>query len=64
MEEKVVIALSDESADNTQSLRILEGEEEFEEESIPFGSDESQDVATDDDITNAELELGLDPLKA
>jgi segregation and condensation protein A len=64
MEEKVVIALSDESADNTQSLRILEGEEEFEEESILFGSDESQDVATDDDITNAELELGLDPLKA
>jgi segregation and condensation protein A len=47
----------DENWDNTEVFRVLEGE------SIGFGSIETPDVATDEDIKKAELELGIDPLE-
>jgi segregation and condensation protein A len=61
LETKAIVELNDESLDQLEVLNILEGDDELQDEEMGFGFDASQEVATDEDIKNAEIAWGLEP---
>jgi len=65
MDAKIAVDIVEETLEgDSGGLGILGGEIELSEESVSFGFSEGRDVATDEEIKNAEIEWGLNPLEA
>jgi len=65
METKTTVDLRDESLDQVEVLGILDGNDELQDEEINFGFNTNlEEVATDEDIENAEITWGLKPQDA